>query len=467
MDFEIQNFKPPAPKVSPDSGVSGIPDASHVLPDALVAMGLHESPDDVIPTNFGGTSTGGEGDPNGDTGTSEDEYAILINGTKPVSDSGTVIPASSFIIRVNAGTYEMGGPRVQDGATVTTTLELITGFTGDFPVADGYNLFTVYGKVVFEKDGETGLINGTTDASKIIVEEGNQFSSTVGWSKLDKANPEHVFQIGSVAGSKFKLQRAVFVSQVHSGPYKAGPAANPVWSDFDQTTKTIELGGGGAAKVDKITLTNADEVLLNIDKVDFTVEEGKPIKVSKLVETDSNGVETDKGHVLASQDIDITDKDVEWAKYNGSSTAAGSLEIGGANTSDITDINIEFSTYAGKMTLTNQSQPAASIELNPIQNEGTGSIAILVDGSPVAGIGDSSLDMGPQTVFSSSSGQIIGISGSVLQATSDDGGVLYADASDLPSTATSSEPCKFREVKVCNNGVPATAYILMTQPIND
>ena len=467
MDFEIQNFKPPAPKVSPDSGVSGIPDASHVLPDALVAMGLHESPDDVIPTNFGGTSTGGEGDPNGDTGTSEDEYAILINGTKPVSESGTVIPASSFIIRVIAGTYTMGGPRVQDGG-VTTTLELITGFTGDFPVADGYNLFTVYGKVVFEKDGETGLISGTTDASKIIVEEGNQFSSTVGWSKLEEANPEHVFQIGSVAGSKFKLQRAVFVSQIQVGPYEAKPAGNPVWSDFDQSTKTIELGGGGAAKVDKITLTNADELLLNIDQSDFTVEEGKPIKVSKLVETNSNGVETDKGHVLASQDIDITDKDVEWAKYNGSSTAAGLLEIGGANTSDITGIAVSM-VGDGFMTFINDGSAGGSAGNTLKLNANDGETKLMVNASSTTArctIGDDSMDNGFSfnCISASTNGRASMGQGTLVLEKESYGGVdIKVD--DIPTTVDSK--AKFREVKVCNNGVPATAYILMTQPKND
>jgi len=197
--------------------------------------------------------------------------------------------------------------------------------------------------------------------------------------------------------------------------------------------------------------------MVNIDTTDII--EGRTISVRDL----KNEAGTVTGNFLATQDFV---KGVEWAKYNGSSTAAGSLEVGGDNVdSKITNIAVDFSEYSGKMTLTNQSIPSASIELNPIHNEGSGSISVLVGGNPVAGIGDCSLDMGPQTVFSLSSGKIIGMSGSVLQATSTSGGVVYMDASDLPSTATSSEPAKFREVKVCKNGVAKTAYVLMTDPV--
>lgn len=403
----------------------------------------------------------GADNPNGDSGSNAEEYAILINGTSPTQNQGIIIPASTFIIRVNAGTYEMSGPRVKSGTSVTATLSAVTGFTGDFPVADGYNLFTVYGKVVFTKDTD-GFISGTTGATSIIVEEGNQFSSTVGWSKLDEANPEHVFQIGSVAGSKKGLQRAVFVSQVHTGPYKSAVAANPAWSDFDQATKTIELGGGSAAKVDKVTFTSDGETLLNIDADDFTVANGKPIKVAKLVETDSAGVTTDKGHVLASQDIDITDKDVEWAKYNGSSTTAGSLEIGGSNTSGVTNIDVEM-TSGSKMTL--KDGLGDTLELSSAGGE-TG-IMLKASGTATrCTIGDDSMDNGFSfnCISAGTSGRSsMGKANLILEKETYGGVGIRAD--DIPTSHNSE--AKFREVKVCHNGVPATAYILMTLPKND
>lgn len=37
---------------------------------------------------------------------------------------------------------------------------------------------------------------------------------------------------------------------------------------------------------------------------------------------------------------------------------------------------------------------------------------------------------------------------------------------DLPGTTNAADPAKFREVKVCNNGVPATMFVLGTKPVN-
>ena len=196
--------------------------------------------------------------------------------------------------------------------------------------------------------------------------------------------------------------------------------------------------------------------IIDIDST--AIIDGRTIGVREI----KNEAGTATGNVLATQDLT---RGVEWAKYNGSSTTPGLLEIGGDNTSDITNINVEFSEYAGKMTLTNQSQPASTIVLNPIRNEGSGSIFVTANGSPVAGIGDCSLDMGPTAVFNEAAGKVIAMAGSLLQASSTSGGVLYADADDLPSTATSADPCKFREVKVCKNGVAKTAYVLMTDPV--
>jgi|TARA_R100000458_G_C8276307_1_gene251583 hypothetical protein len=39
------------------------------------------------------------------------------------------------------------------------------------------------------------------------------------------------------------------------------------------------------------------------------------------------------------------------------------------------------------------------------------------------------------------------------------------DINDLGDTATEAEPAKFREIKVCFNGVPATMFVLGTKPV--
>ena len=52
--------------------------------------------------------------------------------------------------------------------------------------------------------------------------------------------------------------------------------------------------------------------------------------------------------------------------------------------------------------------------------------------------------------------------------TSDEELIFSIDSNDLPDDSRGAEKClKIREVKVCNNGVPATAYILMSKPEND
>lgn len=43
---------------------------------------------------------------------------------------------------------------------------------------------------------------------------------------------------------------------------------------------------------------------------------------------------------------------------------------------------------------------------------------------------------------------------------------LNIDIADLPATAKDDDAVKLREVKVCNSGVPATAFILMSKPVD-
>lgn len=69
----------------------------------------------------------------------------------------------------------------------------------------------------------------------------------------------------------------------------------------------------------------------------------------------------------------------------------------------------------------------------------------------------------------------INYTGLALKCTNPDGGFNVQDSSgnakinvfmqDLPGTVSTSDPAKFREVKVCFNGVPATMSVLGSKPV--
>jgi hypothetical protein len=422
--------------------------------------------DSLPPPASSGASTGqadnsGEDtNPNGDTGALLGQYAIKINGTSPSEGEGVPVPSSSYTISVNDGQFTVGGSRVSpDSGELTTILTDGPSTSASFPIGDGAQFYTVYGAVRFGKD-DFGFLDEIKSASSIFVRKYDDVGSLKeGFSKLDTDEPEYVFQIGSVGGTKRGFNRWVHVSQVHVGPRGVENDPEPMWSKFDSGQKTLDIGADGKAQIDKIIFTNDGESLLNINADDFTVTTGKPIKVAKLVETDSAGVTTDKGHVLASQDIDITDKDVEWAEYNGSPTAAGSLEIGGSNTSGVTNIDVEM-TNGSKMTLKDGSGDTLDLSSGSLMLDANATGTRCSIGS------DSSMNNGFafNCVGASTGGRgSLGQANLILVKESYGGVGIRAD--DIPTSHDSE--AKFREVKVCNNGVPATAYILMTSPKND
>lgn len=201
--------------------------------------------------------------------------------------------------------------------------------------------------------------------------------------------------------------------------------------------------------------------IIDIDST--SVITGRTIGVREI----KNEAGTATGNILATQDVT---RGVEWAKYNGSSTAAGSLEIGGANTSDITDINIQLGNNDNYITISGNASAGNTI-IGTADDE-TSWVLKHETNLGYAGLGDGALDAGIHAFQSYSSGDssLAGFNSQGFfgnPGNSGTGGRFSILCSDLPSTSAGEDQALFREVKVCNNGVPATAYILMTNPIND
>tara|TARA_R110000787_G_scaffold117669_1_gene228356 strand:- start:1517 stop:2566 length:1050 start_codon:yes stop_codon:yes gene_type:complete len=241
MDFEIQNFRAPAPRLSPDSNISGIPNASSVLPDSLVAQGFTTMPDDPPFASFGGQD-GGDQDPNQNTGNGTAPFSITINGAGADTSGGTVIPASSFTIGCNSGNFTITRAGIDAGGTSPQTLgpeelELNTGFSGDFTTGDGFKEFIVFGVVVFSKNSAgrpnaiVGSNAGGTYGTRIYVRDAEDSTPEFveGFSDLNTANPLYMFRIGSVRSTKSGSLRRVYVTQSVVGNDEIGddlPAAD-------------------------------------------------------------------------------------------------------------------------------------------------------------------------------------------------------------------------------------------------
>lgn len=200
--------------------------------------------------------------------------------------------------------------------------------------------------------------------------------------------------------------------------------------------------------------------IIDIDST--SIIDGRTIGVREI----KNEAGTATGNVLATQDVT---RGVEWAKYNGSSTSPGSLEIGGVNVdSNITNIDVSM-VGNGYMTFINDGTGGGSNSATLSLNANDGETKKMLNASGVTArctIGDDSLDNGFSfNCMSNSSNGQASMGQGTLVLNHPSYGSVEIRAEDIPSEATS--PAKFREVKVCNNGVPATAYILMTEPVND
>ena len=232
MDFQIQNSRIPAPRFSPDSNVSGIPYASPVLPDSLVAQGFTTMPDDLQVVSFGGQN-GGEQDANQNTGAGTSPFSITINGAGADTSGGTIIPASSFTIGCTSGNFTITRAGIEAGGTSPQTLgpeelSLNTGFSGDFTIGDGFKDFIVFGVVVFSKNaaGKANAIvnSGNGYNTKIYVRDAEDSTPKFieGISDQGTANPIFMFRIGTVRSTKSGALRRVYVTQSVAGDENAG-----------------------------------------------------------------------------------------------------------------------------------------------------------------------------------------------------------------------------------------------------
>ena len=202
-------------------------------------------------------SSDGDSDPNGDTGSGDDAFAIKINGTAPTQDSsGTVIPATSFTISVNSGDFTLDAPIVRPSSNpLTQQISMNTNETGDFPTGDGFKEFIVYGKVTFERDTTSRQYSNIVNASsRIFAIESENMTDKIGFDDLEEDNPTFCFHIGTVRATSFSNIRRVYVTQVHTGPYLRSKEVSPAYEDWDAATETVTLGnktGGGAFSVKK------------------------------------------------------------------------------------------------------------------------------------------------------------------------------------------------------------------------
>lgn len=229
----------------------------------------------------------------------------------------------------------------------------------------------------------------------------------------------------------------------------------PGYSDYTLGSGYLQIGLGNTETQTATLPSEITGYILNV-KDYFNLKVGD--SGSEIIDIDSTSVITGRtlgireiineagttsGNLIATQDLT---QGVGWANYS-----SGDLEIGGSNTDGVADLDIDFS---GVLTM-------------------TGGTDFSFIASTTAE--DSTLRMGSARVNQADVGDFVsgnpaGIYCAVNStgiSTTDSAGnpLITIDSSDLPATVTL--PAKFREVKVCNNGVPATAYILMTDPVND
>ncbi len=215
MDFQIQNFKAPAPRLSPD-GITAIPDASSVLPDSLVAQGLTTMPDDPPFASFGGGFFQTEPDQNFPSGS--DSFVISINGT--TNSEGA--QSSPFTINCTGGEGKYAS-----GSFGSTPQEVdFSDATGESasPPSSGVSFWRVYAKTTAQKQtgghfdvSGTGSVEIDSAASGFVAGSNTRYEYNTGGEYFI------YFLIGSVAAVKRSdgLYQ-VKINQVQVGNYDSG-----------------------------------------------------------------------------------------------------------------------------------------------------------------------------------------------------------------------------------------------------
>jgi hypothetical protein len=171
------------------------------------------------------------------------------------------------------------------------------------------------------------------------------------------------------------------------------------------------------------------------------VDPGKLIAVRTVTKADGTSLQA-----LATEDFSLSG-DVGWANYS-----SGDLEIGGSNTDGVADLNIDFS---GVLTMT------GGTDFSFVANTAAELSTMRMGSARV-----NEQDVG-DFVSGNPSGSYCAMNNTGISTTNSSGNPLITiDSSDIPETATL--PAKFREVQLCNNNnVAATAYIIMTEPVDD
>jgi hypothetical protein len=260
-------------------------------------MGVHDyhQPFAGSTASTGNPNTSGiNDDANQDTGTGDAPFSILINGAAPSQQGSTVIPASTFTIGCNSGNFTITHAGIDSGGTSPRTLgprelELISSFSGDFPVGDGFKDFIVFGVVVFSKNPEgkaneiVGSNAGGTYDTKIYVRDAEDSSPAFveGFSEGLTANPLYMFRIGTVRATKSGSLRRVYVTQVIAGNNEIGddlptPTDLFAFKVVDDTDGTVSVTTG---TVNTVTATGLTPT-------------GKPTELWLKVTFDTDGVVT-------------------------------------------------------------------------------------------------------------------------------------------------------------------------------
>lgn len=253
---------------------------------------------------------GGEQDANQDTGDGTAPFSIKINDAAPETAGGTIIPASTFKIGCNSGNFTITAAGLDAGGDSPQTLgprelELITEFSGNFTVGDGFKEFIVFGVVVFSVNAKN-RINAIVSSNaggdyntKIYVRNAEDSTPALveGFSALNTANPIYMFRIGTVRSTKSGLLRRVYITQTLVGDHQLGDSL-PILTDLfafkvvDDTDGTVSVTTG---TVNTVTATGLTPL-------------GKPDKLWLKVTFDTDdvvtaaSVETSSGTTSALED---------------------------------------------------------------------------------------------------------------------------------------------------------------------
>jgi hypothetical protein len=295
--------------------------------------------------------------------------------------------------------------------------------------------FVGIGQFAISSDGGTegGYINLTGPSADGI---GGNFAAVHKPSEIEFRNGpygEAKCTIGSQVGSEkvAGMQCTLLTGTVGIGAFA---------SNLDDTGWLVNTNNAGEVlelTANSMHISNSSGSVLEINSNAITQGE---ITVRTVTKADDSTLE-----VLATEDFSLSDANVGWANYSG-----GNLEIGGSNTNGVGNLTLTFTSFLKMIGGSNfefEVHPTAA-ELSKFRM-GSAYINVQDIGDFVAGDPAQTNDHCTMTSNGISCGD-----GS--------GDKFRLGQTDL---ADSTGVAKFREVKVCDNGVSKSAYILMSDPV--